>query len=74
MIVHEVNNPICVSNEATQDKGKGQISPEIEVNIVQDLIFLQYLFAVVTPVIAIFFMLIGPISSLLAVIASKCHF
>jgi len=33
VIVNEVNNPICVSTEAEQDKGKGQISPEIEVNM-----------------------------------------
>jgi len=33
VIVHEVNNPSCVSTEAAQDKGKGQISPEIEVNM-----------------------------------------
>ena len=33
VIVNEVNNPICVSTEAEQDKGKGQISPEVEVSI-----------------------------------------
>ena len=31
--MNEVNNPICVSTEAEQDKGKGQIAPEIEVSI-----------------------------------------
>ena len=32
LIVHEVNNPICVFNEAKHNKGIVEKSPEIEVS------------------------------------------
>ena len=53
MIVHEVNNPTCVLNEAKQDKGVGvgQITPDIEVRFVKMrtfvhlfILFFEYLF------------------------------
>lgn len=58
VIVHEVNNPACVLNEAKQDKGVGQISPEIEVNMsgTYQLIFTHnyanYLLALEIPQVA----------------------